>query len=157
MLPKKGLPPEFFDRIASAIPYSFNCSNPNRFSLLGKEFTIFRMDLQKEMRRSAINKVNEQNDNEFHLIQTILSQRHLFPCSLYFQPIVWEYDYTLDLFQFPHFLIIADRYSGQFYYPFGSAEKKNIHIINPGSFLKNFSFVVIYPQKGTVDLCQVPD
>lgn len=64
----------------------------------------------------------------------------------YIQPINHDYDYALRIYKLPEIMILADGDSKNFDYSYGS-NNNTTHVINPGNFVKNKTFYVLYPFK----------
>ena len=113
-------------------------------SVLGKEFSLFRRDVLKDLRRNSVSVASNLDLSE-QLYKSILAQSHMLPLSTYTQPVLCSYDYTMRLFKLPHYLIIADSLCSAFHKGLeqrgDGVSTKNI--LNPGNFSKNGSFAVI--------------
>ena len=78
------------------------------------------------------------------------------PVAPIIQPILWSYGDALHLHPHPDFLILADECNEYSYEvpvndsdskPENANDLKTIHVLNPGNFCIDRTFVVIYPLK----------
>ena len=155
ILPREGLPNFIFEKIRKVLPLAYNCTNPCRVSILGKEFVFSRNDLIKDLRRSSVIKCDENIELEKHFGDTVLSQFHLCPINCYAQPIYWKYDFCLRIHKLPNFLVLGDSFCRQFERKLGDDEEDASFIINPGNFAKTTCFVLIYPILNNVQICKI--
>jgi hypothetical protein len=154
ILPRDCLPGFIYEKIRKVLPLSFNCSNPCRAKILGKEFQFIRNDLIKEMRRNAIVSVDNSIEIEQAFIDTLLSQYYLSPVSQYSQPVYWKYDPCMAIEKLPNFLVVGEGFCRQFERKIDE-EEDGTFVVNPGNWGKHAGFVMIYPLLNIVQICKV--
>lgn len=153
ILPREGLPQFLYEKIQKVMPLSYNCTNPCRAAIFGKEFVFCRVDLIKHMRRHSVLKIDENVELDEHFAETLISQSHLCPISLYSQPIYWKFDACLNIRKFPDFLVVGDSFCKQFKRKIG--ENCEGVMMNPGNFAKATCFNLVYPLMNVVELCKI--
>jgi len=87
----------------------------------------------------------EEEALQDQLVDTVLSQAHLFPLPPTIKPIVWDLDYTMRLHPLPQLLVMADHAADYRH------TREGCTVINPGSFLADTSFVVYVPWDRSVE------
>ena len=154
VLPREGLPSFIYEKIRKVLPLSFNCSNPCRAKILGKEFQFNRNDLVKELRRNAIIQVDSSIEIEQAFTDTVLSQYYLSPVSQYSQPVYWKYDQCLAVDKMPNFMILGEGFCRQFERRLDEEEDGSF-IVSPGNWGKHSGFAMVYPLLNVVQICKV--
>ena len=155
ILPREGLPNFIYEKIRKTLPLAYNCTNPCRVSIMGKEFMFSRNDILKDLRRNSVVKCNENIELETHFADTLLSQHHLSPINNYAQPIYWKYDYCLNINKLPNFLVLGDSFCRQFERKIGDNDEDCSYVMNPGNFAKTTCFLLIYPILNTVQISKI--
>lgn len=122
-------------------------SNPFRIRFGTQEMVVFRADLLQKMRRNCVvlPKVSEDAHLTSHLCKTILDQAHLCPLPLQICPLNWNYSHALGLYPAPHLVVLGDtaeRYKWKY---------EDSHVVCPGSFATNDSWIVYRPCDKFVD------
>ncbi|MCQ2819101.1 MAG: hypothetical protein MJ252_17705 [archaeon] len=149
--PKHPFMPLVIDKFKNHIPNTINATNPARFSLFGKEVVLFREDLHKKLSRNSIPCFNEETiDQKEYYVQTILAQGNLAPTPLSVIPRIWHLGSSMSILPLPDILILADVVD-----KFKMTVKNDMLVINPGSFNKDYSFAMIFPNKMDCDICSV--
>jgi len=87
----------------------------------------------------------EEEALQDQLVDTVLSQAHLFPLPSTIKPISWDLDYTMRLHPLPQLLVLADHAADYRH------TREGCTVINPGSFLADSSFVVYVPWDRSVE------
>jgi len=149
-MPIRQYPSSIVEKLAKKLPFFINGSNPLKLSIFNKKITILRKDLLKEMRRNSLIKVQE-GEMPDHIINTVISQSHLMPISVYSQPILWNYDYVFRTFTLPDIMILADGLCSDY-------EPKLYHktqVVNPGNFYKDGSFFSIRPLANEINMYKI--
>lgn len=154
VLPREGLPEYLFERIRKELPLSFNCSNPARAKILGKEMTFLRNDMIKDLRRNAVLPVSQDTEVESAFVQTIVSQGFLSPISQYSQPVFWNYCQSLEIERLPNYLILGDGFCKQFEKKAENCEDAGV-VACPGNWGKHGEFLMIYPMLNVIQCCKV--
>lgn len=165
-LPKKALPEEIAGVLRERVTHVAFASNPCRVRLFTQEIVLYREDLLKKMQKHLVFPLptatdlaqDETEENEGsklpdvteQLVTSLLDQAHLCPLPMHARPVHWELDHSLRLFPLPHLLVLADR-TEQFCYD------KACHVVNPGMFASDFSFVVYQPSDRSVQYSRVPE
>lgn len=138
-------------------------TNPCRISFFGKQIVISRFDYFKKLKENHLSKVQqvqeklyqqanfEKKPDTYRVANSIIKQGFLLPLPQIVQPVAWQYAVdTLNLMPEPDFVILADE-CGDYYHQIPCAlnddveDSRSVHVINPGSFSQDQSFVVIYP------------
>ncbi|KAI0987922.1 hypothetical protein GJ496_001174 [Pomphorhynchus laevis] len=134
------------------LKYLSVCSNPVWLTYCTQTFVIFREDLLQKLLKNCINKrMSPEKNISQHMIRTILSQAHLCPLPLSYQPIYWRYDHALRLDVLPDLLIIADSSC-----PVFSEKQNDCLIVNPNSFSSGqFYFTTYQPYSRTCKNCKI--
>ena len=94
-------------------------------------------------------------EDTYKVCNTILKQGFLLPLPQITQPVLWNYATDcLNITPEPDILILADECQ-DFHYKFESSDQsedeeqmRTSHVVNPGSFANDHSFVVLYPLRG---------
>ncbi len=109
-------------------------------------------------------------EDSYKIAKTLLHQGTLMPMPAIVQPIMWSYADALTLVPHPDYLILADEIqeynhelqiptnigrNGENLYEDEDGQVKTVHVINPGNFAINKSFVTIYPTLNKVDPCSL--
>lgn len=94
-------------------------------------------------------KKDDEIDVTEMLIHSLLDEAHLCPLPIESRPIYWELDYTLRLTPLPHLLVLADKVD-QYSYCY-----KDCHVVNPGSFSSDFSFIAYRPSTRSIEFSRV--
>lgn len=155
VLPREGLPSYIYEKIRNTLPLSFNCTNPCRISIFGKEFIFSRNDIIKDLRRNSVLKSDEKFELDRHFADTVIGQHHLSPINSYAQPVFWKFDSALYIRKLPNFLILADSFCRQFERKIGEEGDDCCFVNNPGNFAKTTCFNLIYPVLNTVQICKI--
>lgn len=149
-------------------------SNPVRLSYYGKEIVISRYNYFRKLKKNHLVKVQRAQerqsgysekvtDDTFRVAKTIVHQGTLIPLPSIIQPIMWSYAKDcLNLVPHPDFLILADDCADYHHKipvesSFEDEPQKCVHVINPGNFALERSFVVIYPATEDVQPSKVPN
>jgi len=148
-MPIRQYPSSIVEKLAKKLPLFINGSNPLKLSIFNKKITILRKDLLKEMRRNSLIKI-EEGDMPDHIINTVISQSHLMPISVYSQPILWNYDYAFRTFTLPDILILADGLGTEY-----ERQQHKTQVVNPGNFYKDGSFFSIRPLKNEITMHKI--
>ena len=130
------------------LPRAINASNPCRLSIMGTDFLITKNEVLKDLRRNCIVQYDEAISFEYHMIETILSQKHLSPISCFTRPVIWNLDENLMIKLKPDFIIFADSFCKQF----EIIGKDKLKVMNPGNFGKNGVYGVVYAEKKIIQL-----
>lgn len=126
-------------------------SNPFRIRFGTQEIVVFRQDLLQKMRRNCVvvPKVSESTDMTNHLCKTILDQAHLCPLPLQICPLYWNYSHALALYPSPHLVVLGDTAEGYKW------KYEDSHVVCPGSFSTNDSWIVYRPCDKFVDFSRL--
>jgi len=100
---------------------------------------------QSEQGQGQGEEEEEEEALQDQLVDTVLSQAHLFPLPPTIKPIAWDLDYTMRLHPLPQLLVMADHAADYRH------AKEGCTVINPGSFLADTSFVVYVPWDRSVE------
>ena len=146
--PKFPLNETFINILKKKIPNVIAATNPCRFSIFGKEFVFYRDNINKNLSRNSIVKCDQENNRDYY-IHTIMCQGYLSPVDLNVSSRFWHLGHTLSIIPQPDFLILAD-----IVMDFVTNFNKTM-ILNPGSFVKDFTFYIIYPSRNVVEPCRV--
>ncbi|KAK1421047.1 hypothetical protein QVD17_23104 [Tagetes erecta] len=147
-LPRCPLPKYITTELQKHIPNAIFASNPCRIKFCTQEIVFFRQDLLYKMQRSSLIPYSreETSDPFEHLVATITHQSHLCPLPLSLQPISWNYDHCLHLYPTPHTIVLGDQSEQKAFRYTG------ITCFNPGSFSRDYTFVVYRPCNQEVEL-----
>ena len=115
---------------------------------MGTDFLITKNEVLKDLRRNCIVQYDEAISFEYHMIETILSQKHLSPISCFTRPVIWNLDENLMIKLKPDFIILADSFCKQF----EIIGKDKLKVMNPGNFGKNGVYGVVYAEKKIIQL-----
>ncbi|KAI9596511.1 DNA polymerase alpha/epsilon subunit B-domain-containing protein [Syncephalis fuscata] len=150
-LPQRPIPDTFTEKLRTRLKHVTFTSNPCRIHYGSQNIVIFRSNLLAKMRRYCVVPADDRKGAlSKQLVQTILSQGHLTPIPIYRQPIFWEVDHALRLYQTPDVLVLGDQAS-----PF-SVVQNGCQCFNPGSFPGNaHSWYVYWPASRTVEFSSI--
>lgn len=156
-------------------------SNPFRLSYFGKEFVFARYNYFKKLKKNHLAKVQlaverlskqpgkttaaAQAEETLKVARTVLHQGNLMPLSPIVQPVLWSHATdALNLVPHPDYLILADDCADYHHrlgldsaFSSGDGGQKEVHVVNPGNFSLERSFVVIYPASEDVQPSKVPN
>ena len=133
--------PTIFTRVLSQKVSHFNCaSNPCRVRFFTQELVFFRDDLVGKLQASSIADIEGSHDSLSHTaFKTCLDQGHLSPLPLVNNPIYWNYDHAMRLYPPPDVLVVGDCVEQSV------VNYDGCQAMNPGSFSKEFGFIVFCP------------
>jgi len=142
--PRPTLPKSICERLADRLPETCRVSftsNPSRIMFYNQEICFFRSDTMSKMRRNCIIPPAEGSAQHASkdLVTTLCNQGHLCPLTLDTKPVYCAYEKSMRLFPLPHVVVLADHYE-QYQWKFDDC-----HMLNPGSFSADGSFVVYRP------------
>eukprot|EP00347_Sterkiella_histriomuscorum_P020272 403338437 len=142
-----------------------------------KRNQIPKIQIAQEKTRTQNNQSTSYNsDDSFKIAKTVLHQGTLIPVPSIVQPIMWSFSDALQLVPHPDFLILCDEitdyhhqievpkssktsqgYEIQYFEDEEGQNDKFVHVVNPGNFSINKSFVTIYPlcKENFVQQCQL--
>ena len=145
--------------------------NPLRISFMGQEIVIARYNFLKKMQQNGFSKINfvqkqwlgQNPDHQpvadtYKVSNTILKQGFLLPLPQIVQPVLWNYAVDcLNLTPEPDILVLADECQ-DFHHKFETEDfsedvptSRSCHVLNPGNFANDHSFVVLYPLRPDED------
>lgn len=140
--PRPPIPSLFSASLRQKVSHATFTSNPCRIRFFSREIVLSRNDIIHKMKKHSLFS-NEKNDLDGDrgksYAHTIVDQGHLCPLPMNYNPIYWQHDQSLRLYPLPHTIIAGDNYRQY------SMEKRNCQVVNPGSFAKDWSFVVYRP------------
>ena len=139
--PKHPLNQSILETMKKKLNLVFSATNPARFSIFGKEFVIFRDNLNKKLSRYSLFKTESQDTNNYNLVHTILAQKSLCPLNLGLTPRIWDYSSSMLMYPLPDILCLADLTKDYL------DNTNDTIVFNPGNFSKDFSFSLINPSK----------
>ena len=151
--PRPSIPEELVKPLRKRIKRLTLASNPCRVLFYNQEIVFFREDMLRKMLRHSLRlelngEVSQEVADETlqeQLVDTILSQAHLFPLPPTVKPVNWDLDYTMRLHPLPQLLVLADHASDY------KISGNGCTVVNPGSFLADASFMVYSPCDRTVE------
>ncbi|CEG41728.1 dna polymerase epsilon [Plasmopara halstedii] len=166
--PRHPLPDLCTRELIRKVPNITCSTNPCRIRYYTQDIVIFRDNLQQKMQRHAIlphrpsehEKAVPSEDVESvcsvseidiskHLAKTLIDQAHLCPMQLMVNPILWDFDSSLQLFPVPDILILGDS-TEQFQLGYSS-----VGVFHPGRFHTDHSFVLYRPSTNTTEFSRV--
>ena len=128
-------------------------TNPFRLRWCNRRIVVFRENLVSKMgRHSLFPKLLSNEEPAELLVKTIMEQGHLCPMPQPVCPLYWNYDQAMYLYPVPDLLVLADSYR-----QFIVKQEREYHAANPGSFSRDFSFLVIRPATMEVEESRVFD
>ncbi|PRT53409.1 DNA polymerase epsilon subunit B [Wickerhamiella sorbophila] len=99
---------------------------------MSSQRALMQMQSENDILPRHVDSVDSDESEVRKVIATILDQCHLSPFSLSVRPVVWEYDMSLSLIQWPSSLILIDSTTPRFKNTYEGCQ-----VSNPGSFIQN--------------------
>jgi DNA polymerase epsilon subunit 2 len=157
ILPRPPLPKYCTQSLRHKVPHATFATNPCRIRYFSKEIVLYRNNVTFQLQRSALLPPRDSGSTIVeHTIKTLLDQAHLCP---YPRPTYWQFDHAMRLYPLPDALVLGEQVD-QFYENYAECD-----VVNPGSFAKDFGFVVYRPiassdgesTKSDVEFSQITD
>lgn len=99
---------------------------------MSSQRALMQMQSENDISLKHVDNIDSDEREARRVIATILDQCHLSPFSLSVRPVVWEYDMSLSLIQWPNSLILIDSTTPRFKHVY-----EGCHVSNPGTFMQN--------------------
>lgn len=149
---------DFFVSSLKKLPDVVFTTNPFRLRWCNVKMVFFRENLISKMGRHCLfPKLLTNDDPPGMLVKTIMEQGHLCPMPQAVCPLYWNYDQAMYLYPIPDLVVLADSYH-QFVVREKSNDRKDQYLAcNPGSFSRDFSFIVIRPSTLEIEESRIPD
>lgn len=149
-LPRQKIPLSFVESLQNLAKWKM-VSNPCKISFCGKKMVFSRSEQLRKMQRGSVCEINleESEEIEFHLVQTLLRQAHVCPGIRAGVKILPDFDYALRIDTKIDFLCVAETGKGFKY------EVDGVVVFNPGHFSRYSSFYVMTGKELVGELCDL--
>jgi len=175
IVPRPPLPEYVTGSLRAKVRHIHFGSNPCRIRYFSREFVLGRLDVLNKLRRNCIllpeegeelvdgvgggeeedgmmedsdggsgaaSETNKSPSQKLiqHVVKTILDQGHLCPIPPSECPIYWQYDHALRLYPASDIVVLGDSGAERYSENYGDCD-----VMNPGSFYRDFGFLVYRP------------